>query len=63
MQQQTCKNCPDRHPACHDTCTAYQKAKAERDAINAERRRQNDITHAIIDGVVKSVKRRNERRK
>ena len=24
-----CKDCPDRHEACHDTCERYQQAKAE----------------------------------
>lgn len=24
-----CYECPDRHPACHDTCPKYQQALAE----------------------------------
>lgn len=30
MQKITvCKDCPDRHPACHDRCEKYIKAKQE----------------------------------
>ena len=25
----TCKDCPDRYPACHDKCEKYQDALAE----------------------------------
>lgn len=25
----TCRDCPDRHPACHDHCEKYQEALAE----------------------------------
>lgn len=29
MVKLPCKDCPNRHPACHDTCSKYQEAKAE----------------------------------
>lgn len=29
----TCKDCTNRHSACHDTCEVYKKWKAEKDKI------------------------------
>lgn len=28
----TCKDCPNRYPACHDKCEKYQREKAEWEA-------------------------------
>lgn len=29
MVKLPCKDCPDRHTACHDTCSKYKAAKDE----------------------------------
>lgn len=39
-----CKDCEKRHVGCHDTCEAYQKYHAEREAIRKERERQKATT-------------------
>ena len=33
-----CKDCPDRHTACHDHCEKYKAWKEEHDRINKARR-------------------------
>lgn len=35
MVKSFCKDCPDRHTICHDTCPQYQKYKLELKAENA----------------------------
>jgi hypothetical protein len=35
-----CKDFEKRHAGCHDTCEAYLKYRAERDAIQKERLKQ-----------------------
>ena len=37
-----CKDCTDRHRACHDSCQRYIAEKAKCDAIRAARRAQSD---------------------
>lgn len=36
-----CKDCPDRHSVCHDTCERYQAFHQER--VEISRKRQMDI--------------------
>lgn len=31
------KDCPDRHPGCHDACPVYQGWKKERDRLKKQR--------------------------
>lgn len=33
-----CKDCPNRHEVCHDSCERYQAFKQEREEINRKRR-------------------------
>lgn len=33
-----CRWCPNRYPACHDTCPDYQAEKAERDGRREQAR-------------------------
>lgn len=35
MVKSFCKDCPNRHTICHDTCPQYQKYKLELKAENA----------------------------
>lgn len=35
MVKSFCKDCPNRHTICHDTCPQYQKYKQELKAENA----------------------------
>lgn len=34
-----CKDCADRHPACHSHCEKYKEWKAEWDALREKERR------------------------
>jgi hypothetical protein len=36
-----CKDCPDRHTACHDHCEKFAEYKAIREKENAARRKYN----------------------
>lgn len=60
-----CYGCepPKRHPGCHDTCEAYQKQKAEWDAIRdrykAEREREYEFTAYDVKKSYKAMKQRN----
>ena len=46
-----CKNCPDRKPACHDTCKKYQecakKKKIERDGKSRDSTIKSDVIYRI----------------
>ena len=33
----SCKDCTERHLACHDTCEVYQKYKAQRELVSKKR--------------------------
>lgn len=36
----TCKNCSDRHPACHDHCERYKEQVERNEAVKRARRRE-----------------------
>lgn len=38
-----CKDCPDRHQACHDRCEKYKAFSAERAKSNKYNREKNEI--------------------
>ena len=38
-----CRDCPDRHEACHDHCDRYKAYKAERERIRLERQASGHI--------------------
>lgn len=40
MTNPTCKDCPDRHPICHDSCPKYAEYKRQ---LKAERISRNDF--------------------
>lgn len=43
----TCKDCTERHTACHDHCLKYQKAKAKWNAYREDiRKRKKEETAA-----------------
>lgn len=42
MTMTPCKDCPDRHPACHDTCPKYAEFKRQRGAEAAYTREMLD---------------------
>lgn len=54
-----CKNCTDRHMACHDHCERYQTAKAENDRIKTLKR--NDINN-VFDEILAERKIKRERK-
>ena len=39
-----CKECPDRHPACHDRCDRYKEFAAERAKSNKYNQEKNMFT-------------------
>ncbi len=57
-----CKDCANRHPACHGSCEKYIQQKAELDARKAEARKQYEINKGITqfryDGINKICKTR-----
>lgn len=42
-----CKDCPDRHMLCHDTCEKYQAFKKDREKISEIRRKDSDLRSYI----------------
>lgn len=42
-----CKDCEERHPACHDHCEKYIRQKAEIAEIKRKQIEANDIESAI----------------
>lgn len=36
-----CKDCKDRHPACHGSCDRYKEWKRRLEKVNEERRKYN----------------------
>lgn len=52
-----CKNCPDRHTACHDKCEKYLTAKRARDEKKEAIRTKNAAVGYIVDGVRKKQDR------
>ena len=43
-----CKDCKERHEACHDTCEKYKAEREELNRINAERRKHTFVEVAIV---------------
>lgn len=41
-KEKTCKNCEDRHPACHDRCEFFQKRRRTIEEINNTRRKEQE---------------------
>ena len=62
-----CKDCADRHPACHATCEKYIRQRAELDAVREEARGIYDINCGLTsyryDGISKIMKNRTYRSK
>lgn len=48
-----CKDCPDRHTACHDTCSKYKDYRAEIDSYAEAKRKVSHVDMAIKDKSVK----------
>lgn len=48
-----CKDCPDRHLACHDTCERYKAVKAKADEIKAKKNEEFMANAYTIERVVK----------
>lgn len=43
-----CKDCKDRHPACHDSCDKYQKEKTESNKARDKRLQFYQTEHDIV---------------
>ena len=50
-----CKDCQDRNPGCHWTCSEYYLFKAERKRAAEEKERQRVSTPEICKKVVKQI--------
>ena len=61
MQEFTCKDCPTRHPGCHDKCEKYQAEKKTHDARNAAKREadtlRRNLDQQYADGVRRAQKK------
>ena len=57
----TCKDCPDRYPACHDTCPKYQESLKEHLEIRTRRRKENmgnaELTRMYAEKKAKRMRR------
>lgn len=57
---ETCRNCQERYPACHDYCKRYKDAKAEyqeqTSIIKQAQKRMMDIDSFHYEAVVKTKK-------
>lgn len=57
-----CKNCPNRHPACHDKCEKYLKVKRARDekkeAIRRDKFHNEYTINRVLDKKDIAAKRR-----
>ena len=53
----TCKDCPDRHRACHDTCGKYKRERAEWDAKKAAKRAEEEKWVYISESIKKRKNR------
>jgi len=51
-----CKDCKDRHPACHDFCERYRKEKAESQDARDKRLRFYQTEHDLS-----SIKKRKKK--
>ena len=49
-------------PNCHMGCDRYKRFCLERERIRISRQQANDLAGARRDGVLRNLKRRNERR-
>ena len=62
MTSRPCKECSDRHTACHDHCERYQEFKAELDRVRENEKQFKQNLYAIhklrIDGVEKARRKR-----
>jgi len=52
-----CYQCPDHNLGCHADCDRYKAYRADRDAQNAQRRRDHDRIQAHLDMIEKTKKR------
>lgn len=52
----TCKNCSDRHPACHDHCERYKEQVARNNAIKEARRRDNMECSIAVEHFIRAGK-------
>lgn len=57
-----CRDCPNRYPACHDTCETYQEQKAEylenKRFINRQKYKEDLIVSYTIRETVKNTRKK-----
>ena len=58
-----CKDCPDRAPACHDTCELYQSIKKKRHDAYTRYVSENTICADYTDYVIKQVYKQKKRKR
>lgn len=56
-----CKDCADRHPACHSHCEKYQTEKAERDETLAEKQREHNVKIGLNGELYDTIYKTNKR--
>lgn len=58
-----CRECTERHEACHDKCEKYQKRKAECDALREHMKREkaSELYLYKLDLIMKSKAKKNRK--
>lgn len=59
-----CRECTERHPACHDTCERYIKRKAEYEEYksNIKRKKFEDLYLYKLNKIIDAKAKENQRR-
>lgn len=63
MKIAPCKDCSERHEACHDSCDKYKEWKAELDAMRSKIAEQKYIEQTKIRIATEGVRRMKTRKK
>lgn len=63
MKIAPCKDCTERHEACHDSCDKYKEWKAELDAVRSKIAEQKYIEQTKIRIATEGVRRMKTRKK
>ena len=58
QEHKECKDCPDRHLACHDTCKDYLERRKERERVKEIKRKAVELEHSFFEITCKGKKRK-----
>ena len=63
MSRAPCKDCPDRFPACHDSCPRFKEYREYIDARNKAKAEEHAIYETMMEGMARVKKRRTKKGK